>query len=107
MRKIKKSKLTQLIQTREKGKKIYYGISNNLVKKGLKGKHIAIEPDSGEIYIGENGLQALEKAMKDNPSKTFYMAKIGYKVSAMLRRLYELTINFPKLTVKFKKIKVR
>jgi len=53
-----------------------------LVEKGEKiyndGKIVAIEPDSGDYFVDNSTVGAIEKAQKKYPDKTFYLVRIGY-----------------------------
>jgi hypothetical protein len=42
-----------------------------------KGKFLAIEVESGDFYLGEESIKALEQARKAHPGKLFYVVKIG------------------------------
>jgi hypothetical protein len=46
--------------------------------KGKKGMLVAIEPETGDWFFGENVLQALKKARKRYPTGTFYFVRVGY-----------------------------
>jgi hypothetical protein len=43
-----------------------------------KGKIAAIEPESGEWFLGEDILEAVEKAKEKHPQKAFYFLRVGY-----------------------------
>jgi hypothetical protein len=60
----------------EKVKKQYEPASN--------GKFLAIEVESGKIYMGDTSGEALEKAKENDPDKLFYLVKIGSDALAML-----------------------
>lgn len=60
-----------------KGKAVYERIQGNYGPEH-KGKYLAIEPDSGRAYLGDRGVEAIEKAKMENPGKIFYILKIGF-----------------------------
>tara|TARA_Y100000310_G_scaffold293049_1_gene322345 strand:+ start:852 stop:1121 length:270 start_codon:yes stop_codon:yes gene_type:complete len=46
--------------------------------KDQKGKIVAIEPESGDFFIDEDELVAVDKAKVKHPTKLFYLKRIGY-----------------------------
>jgi hypothetical protein len=44
-----------------------------------KGKLVAIEPESGEYFIGTTMLEAFHKALKRHPGKEFVFKRIGFR----------------------------
>ena len=42
------------------------------------GKYLAIEPDTGRVYLAKDGAMAIVKAKRAQPRKFFYLKKIGY-----------------------------
>ena len=52
-------------------------INKDLISK-YKGKIIAIEPDSGDYFIGDSELDAYNKAIKRYPDKQFIFKRIGF-----------------------------
>ncbi|MEK7398727.1 MAG: hypothetical protein AAB116_17480 [Candidatus Poribacteria bacterium] len=43
-----------------------------------RGKVAAIEPDTGEWFLGKDALEAFNKARSKYPQSIFYFIKIGY-----------------------------
>lgn len=62
----------------EKGRAVYKKLQPRLRKD--KGKIIAIEIESGEYFIGDNELEAAQKARSKFPDKIFVFFRIGYPV---------------------------
>lgn len=62
----------------EKAKKLYRRFYQKNLEKTEKGKIMAIEVDSGEIFIGDSTIDAGLKAKAKYPQKTFYFKRIGY-----------------------------
>lgn len=60
-----------------KGETIYQKVKDELEKE-KQGKFAAIEVESGKYFIGDNQLEAFEKAKKHFPKKIFYFVKIGF-----------------------------
>jgi len=46
--------------------------------RDFKGKIAAIEPESGEYFLGKTALEAFHKARKKYPKAMFYFIRIGY-----------------------------
>lgn len=47
--------------------------------KKYHGKIAAIEPESGEFFVGEGVLEAAKRGREKFPGATFYFVRIGYK----------------------------
>jgi len=58
---------------------VYQHIKNKL--KGLEGRFVAIEPDSGDYFIGADPLEAYEQAKKKHPTKQFFYKRVGAKTA--------------------------
>ena len=61
----------------EQGGKIYQKIKVNYDPKE-NGKFLAIDIDSGEVYLANTSAEAVELAREAHPGKVFYVVKIGY-----------------------------
>jgi len=61
----------------QKGTQIYQKISKQ-IEKAHSGDFIAIEVKSGEYFLGQTQIEAIEKAKKHFPTKIFYLMKIGF-----------------------------
>lgn len=46
-----------------------------------KGKYLAIEIDSKDIYIGNTSAEALVMAREQHPDKIFYVVKVGFETA--------------------------
>jgi len=44
----------------------------------FKGKLVAIEPESKDYFIGDNGLEACKKAAEKHPNRKFVLKRIGF-----------------------------
>ena len=51
------------------------------LEKDHKGEIVAIEIASGDFFLGENEIEAYEKAVKKHPGKTFVYKRIGYQAT--------------------------
>ena len=60
------------------GLKKYTKLSPELRKKFPPNFYIAIEPKSGEYFVGDNSTQVLKDARKKFPRKFFFGAHVGY-----------------------------
>lgn len=67
----------QLKKLTHRGEKIYKRLQRRLLAKH-KGEIIAIEPNSGEYFLGRDELKVALKAMKTLPGKIFSVFRIGY-----------------------------
>lgn len=67
----------------EEGSKIYDQIKANYEPKE-KGKFLAIDIDSKDVYLGDTSIKAIGLAKENHPKKVFYLVKIGFDVVEMM-----------------------
>ena len=75
----------------EEGAKIYEQIKVNYDPRE-RGKFLAIDIDSEEVYLGNTSAEALELARQNHPNKVFYVVKIGFDVAETMAKTF--TDNF-------------
>jgi hypothetical protein len=63
----------------EQANKIYARLKDKLTE--YKGKIVAIEVESGDYFLGENTIDAYNKAVKKYPLKEFFFKRIGFKAT--------------------------
>jgi len=66
------------IEFSAKAQDIYKQIKGHLEIKH-KEEFVAIEPDSGDYFLGSDQMEAMSKAKKKHPDKIFYLIKIGHE----------------------------
>ncbi len=64
--------------------KIQYEPSQN-------GKFLAIDVDSKDVYLSDDGAKAVELARGAHPNKIFYLVKIGFETAETVAR--SLVVN--------------
>jgi hypothetical protein len=62
------------------GEKIYEEIKSRYEPKH-NGKFLAIDTETGKVYLGETSLQASQIARTDKAETVFYIKKIGFEAS--------------------------
>ncbi|MBS1494661.1 MAG: hypothetical protein JST55_14195 [Bacteroidetes bacterium] len=62
------------------GEKIYEKIKSDY-EPHLIGKFLAIDTETGKVYLGDTSLQASQIARKDKAETIFYIKKIGFDVT--------------------------
>lgn len=70
----------------DKGGKIYEEIKHKF-KPEFNDKFLAIDVESGKIYMGDSTVEAVEKARFVYSDEIFYVVKIGSSASEILDRL--------------------
>lgn len=50
-----------------------------------QGQFVAIEPDSGDCYLGRTPLEAIDKGKEMHPGKVFHVMKVGAKAAVLLK----------------------
>lgn len=63
------------------GEKIYEKIKSEY-EPNLIGKFLAIDTETGKVYLGDTSLQASQIAREDKKDTVFYIKKIGFEVTA-------------------------
>lgn len=61
----------------KKGESIYQKIQSDLLKKYQPHQSIVIEVKSGKYFVGDDDIEAMEKAKKAFPHSHFFGAQIG------------------------------
>lgn len=71
----------------EEGKQIYEKIKADYDPK-YNGQFLAIDTESGNVYLGKTSEAALKKARVMHPGHVFYLVKIGFDtIETMARSL--------------------
>ena len=71
----------------KKAQSLYRRLYRTKLERTAKGKIVAIEVESGEIFIGDATIDAGLKARTKYPHKMFYFKRIGYPAVHSLRGL--------------------
>lgn len=66
-------------QISENGVKIYQDKLKSILEPTQIGKFVAIEVVSGEYFIGETILEAIQKGKEKYPNRLLHTIKIGYE----------------------------
>jgi hypothetical protein len=61
----------------DKGERIYAAIRSKLEPEH-KGEIAAIEPESGDYFLGKSVIEAIDKAREKYPDKVFHVVRIGF-----------------------------
>ena len=70
--------MTMGIDIVKEGEKIYKRRYKRIFEQKYKGKVVAIEIESGDAFIGENVLDAWEKAREKYKENEFFFVRVGY-----------------------------
>lgn len=62
----------------QKAKAIYNSKYRKSLEPTEKGKVVALEVESGEIFLGHTAMEAGMKARRKFPDKIFYFIRVGY-----------------------------
>lgn len=81
---------TDIQHIADEGKKIYEEVRLQYDPE-QKGKFLAIDIDTKNVYLGDTSAEAVNQARVAHPNKVFYVVKIGFDV-------VETMANFLKLT---------
>lgn len=70
-------KVTNLPAIKRPSQQLVAKIQSREAKR--KGLVAAIEPDSGDYFLGKNTIEAVRKARRKYPDTVFYCIRIGYR----------------------------
>lgn len=65
-----------------KGNEIYESVKTRYAKD--KGKFLAVDTESGDVFLGDSNSEAVEAAKREYPSHVFFVVKIGYSATERL-----------------------
>ena len=68
----------------ESGQRVYEERLRMLLEPAQAGRYVAIEPVSGEYFLGDTGTEALLDARRALPKAMFYLARVGYPAADTL-----------------------
>ena len=54
----------------------------------LNGKFLAIDIESKDVYLSDDGAKAVELARAAHPGKVFYVVKIGFETAETMARTF-------------------
>src|SRR5262245_22276496 len=62
-----------------RGDRLYRTKLKAILEPSYTGKFAAIEPDSGEYFLGDRMIEAVDKAEAKYPDKLVYIVRIGHR----------------------------
>lgn len=81
---LRKDDLEDVDNLVESGQRLYEERLRNLLEPSLAGRYVAIEPISGNYFLGDTGTEALLEAKRALPEAMFYLARVGYSAADTL-----------------------
>ncbi len=80
---------SQLDATGEKltsrGERLYRTKLHDILVPKYTGMFAAIEPDSGDYFLGKRMIEALDNAKAKHPDKLVYLVRIGFPTAVRMR----------------------
>lgn len=70
----------------QRGEAIYRQFLRDKLEPMHKGEFVAIEPDSGDYFLGKTSLEAILKARQKHPDKVFHVIRIGHPTVGKIGR---------------------
>ena len=68
----------------ESGQRLYDERLRELLEPSQAGRYVAIEPVSGNHFLGDTGTEALLEARRLLPEAMFYLARVGHSAADTL-----------------------
>lgn len=62
----------------ERSRQLYTAKLKDLLEPQYNGRFVAIEPDSGNYFLGDKVAEVILVARNEMPDKHFYVARVGY-----------------------------
>lgn len=69
----------------KKGEAIYSERLKTKLEKKYFGKMVAIDPETGDYFIGDTILEAVEKGRKTHPGTVFHSIRVGFPAAHGIR----------------------
>jgi hypothetical protein len=69
----------------KKGELIYSKQLKAKLEKKYFGKIVAIDPDTGDYFLGDTILEAVKKGRKKHPETVFHSIRVGYPAAHGIR----------------------
>ncbi len=83
MREIIKYKPINKREIARKAKAIYETIRDEM-EANYMGKIVAVDPETGDYFIGNSGIEAGQKAREKYPDKIFFLIRVGARAYVRL-----------------------
>jgi len=83
----KTMQITAKANLRIQGKRQYQSKLRKFLEPEHRGEFVAIEPESGDYYLGQTMSAAYQRAIEAHPQKKFYLVRVGYKTAIRFQRL--------------------
>lgn len=80
-------KKTDLAKIAREGSVIYERVRKDYETEHL-GEFLAIEIESGKVYLAPNSADAMVAARAAHPEKVFYVVKIGFEAAETMANLF-------------------
>jgi hypothetical protein len=68
-----------------RGERLYQTKLKALLEPDYTGMFAAIEPDSGDYFLGKRMAEALDNAKAKHPDKLVYLVRVGFPVAIKMR----------------------
>ena len=68
----------------ESGQRLYDERLREMLEPSQAGRYVAIEPVSGEYFLGDTGTEALLEARRALSEAMFYLARVGHQTADTL-----------------------
>lgn len=81
---LRKDDLAPVDDLLESGQRLYDKRVRGLLEPSQAGRYVAIEPVSGNYFLGDTGTEALLEARRVLPEAMFYLARVGYSAADTL-----------------------
>jgi hypothetical protein len=69
----------------DRGVRLYRTKLKKTLEPEYNGMFAAIEPDSGDYFLGKRMIEAVDKAKAKHPDKLVYLVKVGFPTAVKMR----------------------
>jgi len=67
-----------------RGRDYYDRVLRAKLEPEHKGKFLALEVETGDYALGDNSLEALDRAEAQHPDSVFYILRVGYRTAGRI-----------------------
>lgn len=69
----------------QRGERLYQTKLKAILEPDYTGMFAAIEPDSGDYFLGKRMMEALDNAEAKHPDKLVYLVRVGFPTATKMR----------------------
>ncbi len=77
--------MTRMQRLARHGERLYRAKLKKILEPEHSGEYVAIEVESGDYFLGQSDVEALQRAEAHYPNKKFHLIKIGFPAAVSFK----------------------